>query len=78
MALCPRTPGENRHLYKYPQLKPEENCPKISLETVWGTGKPGKLHTQQAHPKEEGGQPTWDSTAKIQLLLCSGSACMLA
>lgn len=62
MAVCSRTPVENSHVYRHPHLKPEENCPRISLETLWGTSNPGKLHTQQAHPKEEGGQPTWDST----------------
>lgn len=54
-ALCFRTPGENWHVYKYPHLKTEDSCPRISLETLWGTGNPGKLHTQQAHPKEQGG-----------------------
>lgn len=75
MALCSGTPGEIWHVYKYPHLKPEENYPRVLLETLWGTSNPGKLHTQQTHPKEEGGQPTWDSTLpKIQLLLHSGSA----
>lgn len=58
MALCSRTPDENWHFYKYPHLKNEENCPRIPLETLWDTSNPGKLHTQKAHPKEEGGQPT--------------------
>lgn len=62
MALCSRNPGENWHFSEYPHLKPEENCPRIPLVTLWGTGNSGKLHTQHAHPKEEGGQPSWDST----------------
>lgn len=57
-ALCSRTPSENWHIYKYLHLKPEENCPRISLETPRGTGNPGRLHSQQQQPKEEGGRGT--------------------
>lgn len=31
MTLCFRTPGENRHTYKYLHLKPVENCPRIPI-----------------------------------------------
>lgn len=70
MTLGTRTTGKKQ----YPHLKPVENCPGILLVAPWGTGSPSKLYAQQAHPKYEGGEPTWDSTLpKPNCNGCSGS-----